>query len=475
MTARKPSRKASDPAPTTLDAPSPRPPPSMRTPPCGPATGTLAPVEADAPPAEAAATPPPAKRAKRAAPPRPRSAGGQGVRPAGPLDGGDRARLLSGEHHAPHELLGAHQIRGGVTFRVLRPFARSVTVLAKGLRAQLLDDGDGFFSGLLPMSTVPEYRLLVAYDDNEIEIHDPYRFLPALGDLDLHLIGEGFKTRSCGPRSAPGPWSTRASRGPGSPSGRPTPAGSASAGTSTTGTAPGSRCVRSAPPGCGSCSCRMIGEGALYKFDICRPDGSHTLRADPMARHAEVPPSNASVVTAAHHVWQDQEWMAHRGDVPVHEAPLSVYEVHLPSWRPGLTYRQLAEQLPAYVRDLGFTHVELMPVSEHPFGGSWGYQVTGFYAPASRMGSPDDFRFLVDALHGAGIGVIVDWVPAALPARRVGARGVRRPSAVRALGPAAGRAPGLGHARIRLRPHRGAQLPRVQRHLLVRGVPHRRA
>lgn len=159
----------------------------------------------------------------------------------------------------------------------------------------------------------------------------------------------------------------------------------------------------------------MIGEGALYKFDICRPDGSHTLRADPMARHAEVPPSNASVVTAAHHVWQDQEWMAHRGDVPVHEAPLSVYEVHLPSWRPGLTYRQLAEQLPAYVRDLGFTHVELMPVSEHPFGGSWGYQVTGFYAPTSRMGSPDDFRFLVDALHGAGIGVIVDWVPAHFP------------------------------------------------------------
>ncbi len=101
-----------------------------------------------------------------------------------------------------------------------------------------------------------------------------------------------------------------------------------------------------------------------------------------MARHTEVPPATASVVTASHHVWQDQEWMARRGSVPVHEAPFSVYEVHLGSWRPGLTYRQLAEQLPAYVKELGFTHVELMPVSEHPFGGSWGgYQVTGFYAP----------------------------------------------------------------------------------------------
>ncbi|NEE39227.1 1,4-alpha-glucan branching enzyme, partial [Streptomyces sp. SID7982] len=115
-----------------------------------------------------------------------------------------------------------------------------------------------------------------------------------------------------------------------------------------------------------------VGEGALYKFDICRPDGSHTVRADPMARRTEVPPATASIVTARHHEWQDADWMAHRGDRPVHEAPFSVYEVHLASWRPGLTYRQLAEQLPAYVKDLGFTHVELMPVSEHPFGGSWG-------------------------------------------------------------------------------------------------------
>lgn len=173
MTARKPSRKAPDPAPTTSEAAlsaAPAEHPDATA--AGPAAGTLAPVEASAPPPDPVTANAPAKRANRAAaPPHPRRAGGgQGVRPARTLDDGDRARLLAGEHHAPHDLLGAHQIRGGVTFRVLRPFARSVTVLAKGLRAELHEDGDGFFSGLLPMPSVPEYQLLVSYQDNEIEV-----------------------------------------------------------------------------------------------------------------------------------------------------------------------------------------------------------------------------------------------------------------------------------------------------------------
>lgn len=438
MTARKPSRKPEPAAPApeapldgtpiaaTLSSPQAAAPAEHAKAVAGPAAGTLAAAEPAAPPAKKRATraakkpatttaAAPAKRPKKAAaPPRPRSAGNQGLCPAAPWDPADRGRLLAGEHHAPHDLLGAHQVRGGVEIRVLRPFARSVTVLAKGLRAPLHDDGDGLFSGLLPVPAVPEYRLLVAYDDNEIEIHDPYRFLPALGELDLHLIGEGRHEEL---------WTALGAR-PMEHQGV--------AGTRFTVWAPNARGVRV----CGDFNywdgtgfpMRSLGssgvwelflpgtgEGALYKFDICRPDGSHTMRADPMARHTEVPPANASVVTASHHVWQDQEWMAKRGNVPVHEAPFSVYEVHLASWRPGLTYRQLADQLPAYVRDLGFTHVELMPVAEHPFGGSWGYQVTGFYAPTSRMGSPDDFRFLIDALHRAGIGVIVDWVPAHFP------------------------------------------------------------
>ncbi|MGC5344368.1 1,4-alpha-glucan branching enzyme [Streptomyces sp. DT171] len=330
------------------------------------------------------------------------------------LDAADRGRLLAGEHHAPHGLLGAHPVEGGVLLRALRPCAESVTVLADGVRTELREDGDGLFSGVLPLSSVPEYTLLVGYGSGDVEVHDPYRFLPALGEFDLHLIGEGRHEELW---TALGAWPM---------------VHQGITGTRFTVWAPNARGVRVVgdfnfwdgtgfpmrslgSTGVWELFLPAVGEGALYKFDICRPDGSHTVRADPMARHAEVPPATASIVTASHHRWRDEEWMAHRGDRPVHEAPLSVYEVHLPSWRPGLGYRELAAQLPAYVSELGFTHVELMPVAEHPFGGSWGYQVTGFYAPTSRMGTPDDFRYLVDALHRAGIGVIVDWVPAHFP------------------------------------------------------------
>ncbi|MFB7295042.1 1,4-alpha-glucan branching enzyme [Streptomyces rubiginosohelvolus] len=417
MTARKPSRKASRksaevPAEVAVETVAE---PAVET----AAAGTSADAAATPKPAPAATEAAPAKRTRPkradAGPPRPRQAGdGQGARPAPALDGADRGRLLAGDHHAPHDVLGAHPIPGGVLVRALRPFARTVTVLATGLRAELHDDGDGFFSGVLPVPQVPAYRLEVAYDDNTVEVEDPYRFWPAIGDLDLHLIGEGrheelWRALGAEPMEHQGV-----------------------AGTRFTLWAPNARGVRITgdfnywdgtgfpmrslgSTGVWELFLPGVGEGALYKFDICRPDGSHTVRADPMARRTEVPPATASIVTARHHEWQDADWMAHRGDRPVHEAPFSVYEVHLASWRPGLTYRQLAEQLPAYVKDLGFTHVELMPVSEHPFGGSWGYQVTGFYAPTSRLGTPDDFRFLVDALHRAGIGVIMDWVPAHFP------------------------------------------------------------
>ncbi|MER7815781.1 1,4-alpha-glucan branching enzyme [Streptomyces sp. NPDC096153] len=337
-----------------------------------------------------------------------------GVRPAKPLDESDRERLLGGAHHDPHSLLGAHLVRGGVAFRVLRPFAESVTVLAKGLRAELHDDGDGFFSALLPLRKVPEYALQVGYEDTTVEAADPYRFLPALGELDLHLIGEGrheelWHALGARPMTHQGVTGTRFTVW------APNARGVRVVGDFNywDGTACAMRSLGSS--GVWELFLPGVGEGTLYKFEITRPDGSRTLRADPMARRTEVPPANASVVTESHHVWHDEAWMANRGARPVHEAPFSVYEVHLPSWRPGLTYRQLADQLPAYVKDLGFTHVELMPVAEHPFGGSWGYQVTGFYAPTARMGTPDDFRHLVDALHRAGVGVIMDWVPAHFP------------------------------------------------------------
>ncbi|NEA49457.1 1,4-alpha-glucan branching enzyme [Streptomyces sp. SID10815] len=334
---------------------------------------------------------------------------------APPLDPADRARLLSGAHHDPHALLGAHPVDGGgVVFRALRPCARAVGVVVGGERTDLVPEGDGLFSAVLPFGAVPEYTLVIAYEHEAYEVHDPYRFLPALGELDLHLIREGrheqlWRALGAEPMTHQGVAGTRFTVW------APNARGVRVAGDFTywDGTAFPMRSLGAA--GVWELFLPGIGEGATYKFEITSQYGGRFLKADPMARRAEVPPDTASIVTAAHHEWGDAEWMAHRGDTPVHEAPLSVYEVHLPSWRKGLTYRELAEELPAYVKDLGFTHVELMPVAEHPFGGSWGYQVTGFYAPTSRLGTPDDFRYFVDACHRAGIGVIMDWVPAHFP------------------------------------------------------------
>ncbi|MFD0313010.1 1,4-alpha-glucan branching enzyme [Streptomyces flavalbus] len=333
---------------------------------------------------------------------------------APPLDAVDRGRLLAGAHHDPHALLGAHPVPGGIAVRTLRPFADAVSVVVDGERTPLVSEGDGLFSAVLPLPEIPAYTLVVRYGDDEHEVHDPYRFLPAIGELDLHLIREGrheelWKALGAEPMTHQGVTGTRF-----------------------TVWAPNARGVRVAADFChwdgtafpmrsmGACGVWElflpgVGEGTRYKFEIHSRHGHRFLKIDPMARRTEAPPDTASVVTASHHEWGDAEWMAHRADRPVHEAPFSVYEVHLPSWRPGLGYRELAEELPRYVKDLGFTHVELMPVAEHPFGGSWGYQVTGFYAPTARLGSPDDFRYLVDRLHQEGIGVIMDWVPAHFP------------------------------------------------------------
>ncbi|MET8566379.1 1,4-alpha-glucan branching enzyme [Streptomyces flaveolus] len=363
-------------------------PPAVDAPPQAPVPAVAVPPQAAAPRAEVAVSP--------------------------AVDAGDRERLLRGTHHDPHSVLGAHPVPGGVAFRAFRPYARAVTVVSGELRAELHDDGDGFFSGLLPLTEVPVYRLLVTYDGTVHETEDAYRFLPTLGELDLHLIGEGrheqlWQALGAHVTTHQGVTGTRfAVWAPNARGVRVTGGFNFWDGTgfpmrSLGGTGVWELFV----PG--------IGEGELYKFEITRPDGSRTQRADPLARRTEVPPATSSIVHASHHEWGDGEWLAHRADTPVHAAPFSVYEVHLPSWRPGLTYRQLAEQLPAYVKEMGFTHVELMPVAEHPFGGSWGYQVTGFYAPTARLGTPDDFKYLVDRLHQAGIGVLMDWVPAHFP------------------------------------------------------------
>ena len=158
-----------------------------------------------------------------------------------------------------------------------------------------------------------------------------------------------------------------------------------------------------------------VSAGTKYKFAVCGIDGRWVDHADPMARATEIPPLTASVVEESSYVWNDSSWLAQRSQFQSWRSAVSVYEVHLGSWKLGLNYRELATQLVDYVRQQGFTHVEFLPVTEHPYGPSWGYQVTSFFAPTSRFGSPDDFKFLIDALHNAGIGVILDWVPAHFP------------------------------------------------------------
>jgi 1,4-alpha-glucan branching enzyme len=177
---------------------------------------------------------------------------------------------------------------------------------------------------------------------------------------------------------------------------------------------------RLAPAGVWEAFIPGVEEGALYNYLVTSAQGATVTKTDPVAFATTPPPGNASVVYASHHTFADSRWMRSRSTRRMTGSPMSIYEVHVGSWRRNpdgsvMSYRQLAAALPRYCTELGFTHVEFLPLAEHPFGGSWGYQISNYFAPSARYGDPDDFKFLVDALHGAQIGVIVDWVPAHFP------------------------------------------------------------
>ena len=324
--------------------------------------------------------------------------------------------LLGGAHGNPHAVLGAHPTADGVLIRAFRPLATTVEVeLPDGSRHPLSHEYEGLWAGHVDGTAVPDYRIVTTYDDGFGHVaDDPYRFLPTLGDIDLHLIGEGRHEQL---------WTVLGAH-------RQTydgPMGSVH-GTSFAVWAPHARGVRVVGDfnhwdGQGH-PMRRLGEGGVwelfvpdvpvgtrYKFEILCSDHVWRTKADPMARQAETAPATASIVTDTAYTWRDDAWMDRRSSTDPHQRPMSVYEVHLGSWRQGESYRELADQLVGYVKDLGFTHVEMMPVMEHPYPPSWGYHVTGYYAPNSRLGSPDDFRYLVDTLHQNDIGVILDWVP----------------------------------------------------------------
>ncbi len=331
----------------------------------------------------------------------------------------DLDRLVGGAHHDPHSILGAHPLPGKRTaLRTLRPDARSVAFVVDTERVPAKQIHDvGVFEAVLD-GPATDYRVEVTYDSGTFTVDDPYRWLPTLGEVDRHLIAEGrhenlwevlgAHVRSFDTPGGPVSGTSFAVWAPNALGVRVIGGFNYWIGTSTPMRVLGSTGVWELfVPG--------IGDGTSYKFQVLGKDGQWREKADPFAFATEVPPATASVVHTPRHVWRDAEWLAKRASTAWHKAPMSIYEVHLGSWRVGLSYRELAEQLVDYVREHGFTHVELLPVAEHPFGGSWGYQVTSYYAPSSRFGDPDEFRHLVDALHAAGIGVLVDWVPAHFP------------------------------------------------------------
>jgi 1,4-alpha-glucan branching enzyme len=337
----------------------------------------------------------------------------------------DIERIAGRDHHDPHSVLGAHPVDDGVVVRAFRPGAAAVRVRPEGAGSVRLKriHPSGVYQGTLPGAALPlSYRVEVAYPDGHaISQRDPYSFSPTLDALDLHLAGEGrheqlYRRLGAHVRDIDGV-----------------------EGTAFAVWAPSARSV-SVVGGFNGWDGRMhqmrslgasgiwelfvpdVGPGDLYKYEIRVKDGSVQLRADPFAFQAEEPPGTASIVFRSTYRWRDAEWLARRARSTPHTAPLSVYEVHLGSWRRNtlegnrsLTYLELADELAEYVLELGFTHVELLPVMHHPFAGSWGYQVTGYFAPAPAFGSPDDLRAFVDRLHTAGVGVILDWVPAHFP------------------------------------------------------------
>jgi 1,4-alpha-glucan branching enzyme len=343
----------------------------------------------------------------------------------------DVRQILTGEHSDPFRVLGMHRVSVAgeirLVVRAFVPGAREVALAGTGIvspRTLERVHDEGFFEGILPRATEPfAYQLRVTWPDGTVtEMADAYAFKSTVAEFDLYLIGEGTHLRLydvlgahpdeidgvAGVRFAV--WAPAAQR------------------VSVVGDFngwDGRRHSMRRHPGAGVWEMFIPGvpTGTPYKYEIRGPRGETFLKADPVAFFAEHNPATASVVADLRgYEWTDAEWMERRGEDPGRDRPMSVYEVHLGSWRRvpeeddrPLTYRELAHQLGEYVADMGFTHVELLPVMEHPYDPSWGYQVTGYFAPTSRFGKPEDFKYLVDHLHSLGIGVILDWVPAHFP------------------------------------------------------------
>ncbi|HVO01739.1 MAG TPA: 1,4-alpha-glucan branching protein GlgB [Candidatus Cybelea sp.] len=346
--------------------------------------------------------------------------------PSPSLDATTLSAIVDGRHGDVFAVLGPHEVEGELVIRAFLPTAATLEVIdpATGAVAAKLKEiaKPGLFEGAVPKRPVWfAYRLRASNAGGSWEFDDPYRFPPILGALDDYLIREGTHRRlweRLGARVtqhegvsgvAFAVWAPNASR------------------VSVIGDFngwDGRRHVMRNRLGTGVWEMFIPGidAGALYKYEIKAADG-HLLpqKADPIAKQAELRPSTASVVAASEPFrWRDGDWMAARANTQSVSAPVSIYEVHLGSWQRGednrfLTYDELGDRLIPYAKELGFTHIELLPINEHPFDGSWGYQPIGLFAPTSRHGSPEQFARFVERCHLAGIGVLLDWVPGHFP------------------------------------------------------------
>ncbi len=352
------------------------------------------------------------------------------VKPAPPrpphlLHPAEADALVGGTHSNPFAVFGPHEVTDGYVIRAFLPQSWKVVVVGPAGEFELERiHPEGLFAGRVSKELGENYRLKLIYGDlREEVVEDPYRYPALLGDLDIHLLIEGSHLRTFEKLGAHlatvngvsgthfAVWAPNARR------------------VSVVGDFngwDGRRHVMRLRHDAGVWEIFIpgLGNGTVYKYELIGKDGTLLpQKADPYGHYAEVPPKTASIVWDTEKTdWQDGQWMAHQANKSDRSAPVSIYEVHLESWRRvpedgnrSLTYLELADQLADYVTSMGFTHVEFLPVHEYPFSGSWGYQPVGLFAPTSRFGTPDDFRTLVERLHQRGVGVIIDWVAGHFP------------------------------------------------------------
>lgn len=343
--------------------------------------------------------------------------------------------LVYSEAANPHEMLGPHVTEQGLLVQAFIPTAKEITVKMKKdgqeYPMELMEE-PGFFAVLIPQKTITDYTLAVSYDNGDVqEMGDPYAYAPQFEDGELKKFEAGIYYDVYEKMGAHvmeindvkgvyfAVWAPCAIR-------------VSVAGNFNMWDGRRHQMRRLGDSGVFELFIPGLDVGTIYKYEVKAKNGDAMLKADPYGNYAELRPNNASIVWDINrYQWNDKSWMKERKREEKKEKPMSIYEMHLGSWirKPIQTdengtaivgsefynYREIAEKLAVYVKEMGYTHVELMPVMEHPLDASWGYQVTGYYAPTSRYGTPDDFQYFVDYLHGQGIGVILDWVPAHFP------------------------------------------------------------